>query len=397
MSNEQAQLHRDILAFGKSGAAGSALSAVQKLMQLYQHSSLITDNEVMHSPEHYLNQSPKLQSVIGIIEQIARKREKVLIFTRSLLMQQILKSVLQELFGLVPSIINGSKGSGRQADGYRQKLINDFEAKDGFNYIILSPEVAGVGLTIIGANHVIHYGRWWNPAIESQATDRCYRLGQTKTVNVYYPLSLSREFKSFDERLQKMLWQKRDLASDFLVPTEKLVVDQADLFAELSNDEANNQNATLVEPSFAATCTLLELESLYSAVLLKQGFETFLSSRSGDQRPLFIARQKKLIKLIICRTNDSRAISDDIANAKSVITALSRRVDIGNKYEWRTCIVTNHSIATKITKELKGDCELIDLSAIQKLIKTTKVTIPELLKEDCDRILSPAEIISKLV
>ena len=84
--------------------------------------------------------------------------------------------------------------------------------------MILSPKAAGVGLNIVSANHVIHYGRWWNPAVESQATDRAYRIGQTKTVYVHYLIHVDKEakVKSFDEKLHNLLKEKVGLADEFL-------------------------------------------------------------------------------------------------------------------------------------------------------------------------------------
>ena len=85
-------------------------------------------------------------------------------------------------------------------------MIKKFRDSQGFNAIVLSPEVAGVGLTLVEANHVIHYGRWWNPAVESQATDRVYRIGQTKHVTVYLPILRDphrRIDASFDECLDQ--------------------------------------------------------------------------------------------------------------------------------------------------------------------------------------------------
>lgn len=69
----------------------------------------------------------------------------------------------------------------------RKKLIAEFEAKSGFNILIMSPVAAGVGLTVIGANHVVHLERHWNPAKEAQASDRVYRIGQTKPVFIHLP------------------------------------------------------------------------------------------------------------------------------------------------------------------------------------------------------------------
>jgi len=67
----------------------------------------------------------------------------------------------------------------------RNGILHEFRSKPGFDVLILSPFVAGIGLTIVEANHVVHYGRWWNPAAESEATDRAYRIGQMKDVWVY--------------------------------------------------------------------------------------------------------------------------------------------------------------------------------------------------------------------
>jgi SNF2 family DNA or RNA helicase len=95
--------------------------------------------------------------------------------------------------------------------------------------VILSPFVAGVGLTIVEANHVIHYGRWWNPAVEAQATDRAYRLGQVKDVTVYLPIlrdATRRISRTFDQLLDELMDRKKGLAEgalekdDFLVPQE---------------------------------------------------------------------------------------------------------------------------------------------------------------------------------
>src|SRR5208283_1606812 len=98
--------------------------------------------------------------------------------------------------------------------------IQRFCDSDGFNVLIVSPDVAGVGLTIVEANHVIHYGRWWNPAKEMQATDRVYRIGQNRDVHVYYPIARDPEGRivTFDERLDNLLDRRRELASEFLSP-----------------------------------------------------------------------------------------------------------------------------------------------------------------------------------
>ena len=84
----------------------------------------------------------------------------------------------------------------------RQQAIDSFESVEGFNVIIMSPIAAGMGLNVTAANHIIHFGRHWNPAKEAQATDRAYRIGQERTVYVHYPITRLSEdynFASFEQ------------------------------------------------------------------------------------------------------------------------------------------------------------------------------------------------------
>jgi SNF2 family DNA or RNA helicase len=92
----------------------------------------------------------------------------------------------------------------------------------------MSPIAAGMGLNVTAANHVIHFSRHWNPAKENQATDRAYRIGQTKDVFVYYPMATSPNFKSFDETLDELLSRKTTLATSTIFPTERIEVSPDD-------------------------------------------------------------------------------------------------------------------------------------------------------------------------
>ena len=93
----------------------------------------------------------------------------------------------------------------------------------------MSPIAAGMGLNVTAANHVIHYSRHWNPAKESQATDRAYRIGQEKDVYVYYPMAVNKEFKAFDETLDELLSIKTSLAASTIFPTERVEVKTEEL------------------------------------------------------------------------------------------------------------------------------------------------------------------------
>ncbi|MDE6578479.1 MAG: SWF/SNF helicase family protein, partial [Muribaculaceae bacterium] len=135
---------------------------------------------------------------------------------------------LHENYGLVPKIINGdtpassSKTSPNKQS--RQSSIDEFQSKPGFDVIIMSPVAAGMGLNVTEANNIIHYSRHWNPAKENQATDRAYRIGQTRTVRVYYPMAVSKDFHSFDLTLDELLSNKTQLATSTIFPTERVEV-----------------------------------------------------------------------------------------------------------------------------------------------------------------------------
>lgn len=170
-----------------------------------------------------IRQSAKLNSTIAILKNVQDRGEKALVFSKFRATQLLLKRVIQDTFGVDVSIINGDVPSSQQAATRaqlsRQALVDRFNALDGFQVMVLSPIAAGFGLNIQSANHVIHYTRHWNPAKEAQATDRAYRIGQTKPVTVYYPMSLSAQFKTFDANLHLLLDRKAQLAKEALVPS----------------------------------------------------------------------------------------------------------------------------------------------------------------------------------
>lgn len=126
-------------------------------------------------------------------------------------MQPILRKVIFDVFQFDAQIVNGENSVNRF------EVINSFQAKEGFNVLILSPKAAGVGLNITKANHVIHYTREWNPAVENQATDRVYRRGQEKPVHVYYPIVTDQSFMTVEEKLSNLLEEKKKLMENIIV------------------------------------------------------------------------------------------------------------------------------------------------------------------------------------
>jgi SNF2 family DNA or RNA helicase len=229
MSNQELELHRTLVRNMCSDSGKMRhLAALHDFSHLYQHPALLSSEPEEMSAAALLAGSSKLRSVVDTLHEIRQRREKAIIFTRHRAMQSILAKVLQNEFGIPIRIINGltqrsQGGTGFKSANTRKAILDEFRSRLGFNVLILSPHVAGVGLTITEANHVIHYGRWWNPAVESQATDRVYRIGQTKDVHVYLPILHDPSGAipaTFDERLDTLMELKYRLAEDFLKPVD---------------------------------------------------------------------------------------------------------------------------------------------------------------------------------
>lgn len=165
------------------------------------------------------NESPKMGWLVERLKALAAEshaNHKVIVFCEFRELQLQLQRVIAAFFGIAASIVNGDTSADPRAIGNRQQLIDAFQRSPGFNVIILSPLAVGFGVNIQAANHVIHFTRTWNPAKEDQATARAYRIGQTRTVTVYYPGVISDRFPSFDVRLDTLLSSKRALATDIL-------------------------------------------------------------------------------------------------------------------------------------------------------------------------------------
>lgn len=177
----------------------------------------------------YIALSARLKTTFELLDKIQEQQEKVLIFLESQVMQRLLMALILRRYGVSPMLINGSVNGVK-----RQARVNAFQQKSGFDVFIISPLAGGVGLTLTAANHVIHLTRWWNPAVEDQCTCRAYRIGQTKTVHVYYPLAIHPDFltHSFDWRLHNLLESKRTLSRDMLLPPAAGEQDMRQLYEE---------------------------------------------------------------------------------------------------------------------------------------------------------------------
>lgn len=195
-------------------AAGNQSASILGL--LHTMKMICAHPHAVHPDGALLDVSPKMQWLRHELERIQVRQEKVIIFTELRDVQRALQLMILEHFGLHVTVVNGDTNPSGSRGPSRQALIDAFQRKDGFNVIILSTTAVGFGVNVQAANHVIHFTRCWNPAKEDQATDRAYRIGQTKDVFVYYPTIAARDFESFEQKLDKLLTKKRALAADML-------------------------------------------------------------------------------------------------------------------------------------------------------------------------------------
>ncbi|MCQ2789770.1 MAG: SWF/SNF helicase family protein, partial [bacterium] len=163
--------------------------------------------------------SGKMEKCIEIVQKIIDNNEKTLIFTQYKEMGDILTEVIEEECGTRPSFFHGSLNVSQ-----RESLIEDFQNNPDTKVMILSLKAGGTGLNLTSATNVIHYDLWWNPAVEDQATDRTYRIGQNKNVMVHRLVTLG----TFEEKIDEMLKAKKDLANMAVYEGEKIITELTD-------------------------------------------------------------------------------------------------------------------------------------------------------------------------
>jgi hypothetical protein len=241
--------------------------------------------------------------LLKALRAIKSKDEKALLFAEHRDIQRLLQHYINADLGYTPKIVNGDTSVSSRAESNRQKVINAFQSKPGFGVIILSPLAVGFGVNIQAANHVIHYLRHWNPAKEDQATDRAYRIGQTRDVHVYCPLTTAPDFKTFDVKLDELLQRKRALAVDMLHGAGTLSGSDFDLKEIIPDIDTTfqSQQITLdmIERSAAAF-----FEAIAATLWQKQGYRCFLTQGSDAGVDVVAIRDRDGV-LIQCKSSSN--------------------------------------------------------------------------------------------
>lgn len=208
------------------------LPALQHIKIASIHHAL--DNQDLNICDVKAEESCKIMVLDYILDQVKARNEKAIVFAISKRVQCFLSLYLQSKYKIPVNIVNGDTQAVTSTSGAfsRKQILDYFQSQLGFGVIILSPIAVGVGLTITGANNVIHMERHWNPAKEAQATDRVYRIGQKRQVNVYLPMALHPQTESFDEKINLLLHKKVDLSSAVVTNDDITCQDFDDLFMQ---------------------------------------------------------------------------------------------------------------------------------------------------------------------
>ncbi len=206
LTPEQAALYQSVVSESmraieeKDGIArrGLVLKLMTALKQIGNH------------PHQYLKKgnqnaalSGKVTLLLNLLETIYASHEKVLIFTQYREMGELLKTFIRQAFGQEPLFLHG--GTSR---AHRDEMVEQFQKNRSDHTFILSLKAGGTGLNLTQANHVVHFDLWWNPAVENQATDRAFRIGQTKNVLVYRLMNQG----TLEEKIDAMIRSKKELA-----------------------------------------------------------------------------------------------------------------------------------------------------------------------------------------
>ncbi len=181
---------------------GLVLQTLLRLKQICNHPSQFS-GDGLYKPAD----SGKFLRLAEIVDELAARQEKVLIFTQFREIIEPLEAYLATIFGRSGVVLHGGVSVQK-----RQALVDHFQSDDGPPFFILSLRAGGTGLNLTAASHVIHFDRWWNPAVENQATDRAFRIGQRRNVLVHKFITSG----TIEERIDTMLADKRQFAENIV-------------------------------------------------------------------------------------------------------------------------------------------------------------------------------------
>ena len=197
---------------------GLVLKLITSLKQICNHPAQYSDSKNMA-----VDESGKMEVLVNILENILDNNEKVIIFTQYVKMGEILKKLIENEFNEEVMFFHGQLSCKK-----RDEMIDKFQNNTENKIMVLSLKAGGTGLNLTAAQNVVHYDLWWNPAVENQATDRAYRIGQENNVMVYRFITTG----TFEERINQILSEKIELAEIAIDSNESFIT-------EMSNEDLN--------------------------------------------------------------------------------------------------------------------------------------------------------------
>ena len=223
LSRRQAALYQQ--AVGELAKALTEVDDIQRRGVILSY--ILRFKQICNHPTQWLStgayapeESGKFLRLQALCEEIAARQEKALVYTQFRTMTDPLASFLKSTFGRPGLVLHGEVEVKR-----RQKLVEEFQREDGPPFFVLSLKAGGTGLNLTAASHVIHFDRWWNPAVENQATDRAYRIGQRKNVMAHKFICQG----TIEEKIDAMIQEKTSLAGEVLEGgTPKLLTEMDD-------------------------------------------------------------------------------------------------------------------------------------------------------------------------
>ncbi len=227
LSREQAILYESVVRKGLQEVENAG-EGIQRRGAIL--TTLLRLKQVCNHPAHYLmdgsslpSRSGKLDYLSQMIEEAVEEGDRSLIFTQFKEMGSLIKTHFENVYGQRVLFLHGGIPQKE-----RDKMVTEFQEAlpDGPKLFVLSLKAGGTGLNLTAANRVFHYDRWWNPAVEDQATDRAFRIGQQRNVFVHKFVCSG----TLEERIQQMLDRKREVADGLLAAGENWIT-------ELSNDD----------------------------------------------------------------------------------------------------------------------------------------------------------------
>lgn len=195
---------------------GLVLSSLTKLKQICDHPQLLRRDEGRALRP---DSSGKMERMLEILDSIADVEESALIFTQYVGMGELLVTMLERKYGKRPYFLHGGVPKRE-----RDEMVRKFQSGEGTEFFVLSLKAGGVGLNLTRANHVLHYDRWWNPAVENQATDRVFRIGQHRNVQVHKLISQG----TLEERIDELIEQKKALSEQVVGAGETWLTEMSD-------------------------------------------------------------------------------------------------------------------------------------------------------------------------